>query len=959
MNRIPRETLLWLLSLNLTYKIKDPKHDLANGFLIAEILTRYYTTESKEPEGFKISTRSFDTGYGVEAKKANWKLLMKMFKRHSIPITEKEIEDVMTFAPDAALNMLVKVHGLLTGGSPEAAGKVNEPEAEHVPDYARPTIFQRLKDKQLLRIKDKKTLTEKVEDIINTQNETDQNLRLTRADRFTKSKRIIIRGDEEFKDMCEARRRKAMERAEGGEIGGDGPDTKEVKVKAVNAKNLAKAKMSRRAALTSAEEETVVISFYSVLNDVINSILSVKMEHEDKEEIQEYKEYEENRGLFIIKHFNDRDPSEINQIFDQMLERADEFAKSLETNAVDFPNYMNFVVMMFEVMQPFTELFAKFVNIVTDIGKKLLNLDAQISELYFLEYGLPILAPFLVKNTAKCNELIIILPCYIPASSNSYIRLIQCMKSSIKPFDIFIYCLAKLMSFGSVDVDEALYTMCLEVALDGFQTTSPVTRTKALTVLEVLSHYDFRPMLQILDMIDKLSMDYYWESRAQIIILVTNILEALNQLAESKEENKKEMKTIKEEEEKRAGETQIEEKTDSRVMYEKKDFPMFEGSPGDAKDDSPKEKSIHELEERNAAEDQEERPIDNPEEKQIEEAEEKHVEEDILEPPPEGEAEPAPEEQNEVDFDREEKKEEVFEVHEENNASEIKEEEKKEIPETEEINYKEAESEIFAILHKVFNEDTPILTQKVGLIYTARLLKYYKDFSKHYLQILLKVPDKVRYNVLDVKPISGTEDDAYVLGVYTQKYRTFGAPLEWYSLYIASELESFIRSKELKFLEQVHIQVFEACLVQEFSLDGINEWLEIFQNLKRYFFIALCDRELCYPSIQILKKFFCHPNMQSFVLENTKDVFIKTLILMYNPDRDQECKERNKEFLEFLHDFDPQNNSLRDFVYTIIKNFASLSKKAYEDCNLITLMNRIVEERRGDIFPSTDRKSVV
>ena len=167
---------------------------------------------------------------------------------------------------------------------------------------------------------------------------------------------------------------------------------------------------------------------------------------------------------------------------------------------------------------------------------------------------------------------------------------------------------------------------------------------------------------------------------------------------------------------------------------------------------------------------------------------------------------------------------------------------------------------------------------------------------------------------------------------------------------VASELESFIRSNDLKFLEQVHIQVFEACLVQEFGDVDIDEWLKIFQNLKRYFFIALCDRELCFASIQILKKFFCHPKMQAFVLENTKEVFVKTLTLLYNPDRDQECRERNREFLEFLHDFDEANVGLREFVYTIVKSFASIARKAYETSNLILLMNRIVEERRGDIF---------
>ena len=235
MNRIPRETLLWLQSLNLTYKIKNPKHDLSNGFLIGEILTRYYTTETKEPDGFKISTRSFDTGFSTEAKKTNWKLLLRMFKSHNIPIGEQDVEDVVTLAPDAALKMLLKLYGFLTGGSVSPPTRPLEP-TEQVPDYAKPTIFQKLKDKQLLRIKDNKAHSEKVEEIISVHNEVNQNLRLTRADRFTKSKRLVIR-NEEFKDMCEARRKRAMER-EGGEIYGD--NAREVKVKAVTAKNLAK-----------------------------------------------------------------------------------------------------------------------------------------------------------------------------------------------------------------------------------------------------------------------------------------------------------------------------------------------------------------------------------------------------------------------------------------------------------------------------------------------------------------------------------------------------------------------------------------------------------------------------------------------------------------------------------------------------------------------------------------------
>ena len=359
MSGIPREVLMWLQAMNLTYKVKNPKRDLANGFVISEILSRYYTAYDKEQDTTKISTHCFDTGFSMQAKKTNWGLLGKIFKKQQIPVTDKEIDSVMNCANDAALQMLLKVYSFLTGKTTEQAGRPSEKE-ETMPDYAKPTIFQKLKDKQIIRIEDKKKLAQVAEEVIVSHNQDQQNQRLTKMDRFTKPKRIIIRDPDPYRDTCVAKQRKqeSKMRSSPGEEQ-EGKDVKEVKVKAAGGKELAKAKMSRRAALTSAEEETVVISFDAVLNDVINSVLSSKMEREDKEDMQEYKEYEEKRRMYLIKRFADRDPADIEQIFGIMLERAEDLAKSLAANAVDFPNYMNFVVLLFQQMQPFTEPFGR------------------------------------------------------------------------------------------------------------------------------------------------------------------------------------------------------------------------------------------------------------------------------------------------------------------------------------------------------------------------------------------------------------------------------------------------------------------------------------------------------------------------------------------------------------------------------------------------------------------------
>lgn len=61
---IPREIIKWLDSLDLTYQVKNVRRDLANGFVVAEILSRYYPKE--------INTGSIDNGLKRERRKDNW-----------------------------------------------------------------------------------------------------------------------------------------------------------------------------------------------------------------------------------------------------------------------------------------------------------------------------------------------------------------------------------------------------------------------------------------------------------------------------------------------------------------------------------------------------------------------------------------------------------------------------------------------------------------------------------------------------------------------------------------------------------------------------------------------------------------------------------------------------------------------------------------------------------------------
>jgi len=169
---------------------------------------------------------------------------------------------------------------------------------------------------------------------------------------------------------------------------------------------------------------------------------------------------------------------------------------------------------------------------------------------------------------------------------------------------------------------------------------------------------------------------------------------------------------------------------------------------------------------------------------------------------------------------------------------------------------------LFEIVYEVFTPQAPKATIKIGLIYLAKILNFYPDYTQTYLSVLLSAPDNIRSAVLEVEPLPGTEEEVYVSGANTEKYRTFGAPHEWNSLFVAQALERHVISHNLENLDWAHIEIFDACLQQDFKEEELDLWLKIFSSLKNYFFISLCYRDFSLTSIEILKKFFCHESMQ-------------------------------------------------------------------------------------------------
>jgi len=108
-DRINRAVLRWLQSLDLSYAIRTVKRDCANGFLIAEVLSRYYPRD--------VEMHNYSNGHSLACKKDNWAQISKILKLKGIPLTQTHIDDTINAVPNGAVVLVEKLYTVLTGKS--------------------------------------------------------------------------------------------------------------------------------------------------------------------------------------------------------------------------------------------------------------------------------------------------------------------------------------------------------------------------------------------------------------------------------------------------------------------------------------------------------------------------------------------------------------------------------------------------------------------------------------------------------------------------------------------------------------------------------------------------------------------------------------------------------------------------------------------------------------------------
>ena len=161
---LPREVLRWIQSLDLAYSVKNVKRDFSNGFLVAEIFSRYYAKE--------VSMHSYDNGQASKSKKDNWNQLIKVFRKVGLPdlLSEQEAHHILCCEEGTAVKFISRIYEVLTQRKIDF--QVKKSSNERVAGYARDTGVAKIRSAMKLADLDENSDIQTVSKMMSVVNES-------------------------------------------------------------------------------------------------------------------------------------------------------------------------------------------------------------------------------------------------------------------------------------------------------------------------------------------------------------------------------------------------------------------------------------------------------------------------------------------------------------------------------------------------------------------------------------------------------------------------------------------------------------------------------------------------------------------------------------------------------------------------------------------------------------------
>ncbi|CAK4636164.1 hypothetical protein LEN26_010368 [Aphanomyces euteiches] len=528
-NKLNRELLRWLQSLDLAYSLKNIKRDFSNGFLIAEILSRYYDKD--------ISMHSFDNGIGLKVKKDNWDQLLKFMQKvpDLDPLGGKVAADaVMHCENGAAVVYLGKLYQCLT--KRELQTVQPRPVEEDIPPYAKPTgatlIREKMRGSDFAETSDELQIGQKTRSINARHEEALQLERITDTDRFgpASNESKLVRG----------RKQKL--------VGEESPVctqavVREVQIKTLDDKNLNLAQLramreANAAMMPSSNnmEYGVELEFDGVAEkgsvkrramDLLNEYIGRKLTGTSvlsqmdgrKERFDGFMEAIAAGGII-----HDRDAADV---LENMVDPGGVLSNVLLESPKDFFKLTGMLQPCLEDCGVENSIFIATVKLWTTMGTQCVKRDPNSAALLMSDYALPRLAPLLILWPSKRHALLSIVYSFSSPKLVAHIQVIKRLREALQSMSVFVGCLCILVNLET-EMDETLADLYYYYCCTGLDMSCEKLRASCLSMIPRFLSWNAKLALDLIPRLSAYSTrSAWWEVKAQIILVATALVQYL------------------------------------------------------------------------------------------------------------------------------------------------------------------------------------------------------------------------------------------------------------------------------------------------------------------------------------------------------------------------------------------------------------------------------------------------
>mmetsp|Transcript_46350 Transcript_46350/g.63101 ORF Transcript_46350/g.63101 Transcript_46350/m.63101 type:complete len:794 (-) Transcript_46350:479-2860(-) len=534
---LSREQLRWIQSLDLTYSVKNIKRDFSNGFLIAEIFSRYYDKE--------VQMHSYDNGIAARIKKDNWQQLMKFMRKVGFGdlATQDDIDAIIHCEDMAVVKFINRAYEKLTKRKVQEVTRRPIPVAK--PAYAKNTgstvLRNSMMSSKLREIDDETVRKARMKEKMNEHENSLQSERSVDPERFSTYSQNLKKNGQPRSNM--------------GNGGAPVPmvTVKEISVKQVN-RNIAQLRANKMGLKPVSDASLNGDSLLAPILPPLQNPSSTQS-HSQSNTPRDDVKFQGNAvdamsllNACVSRRLGNRvvASSDPVQVFVQSIENAEEghdagilqvigeveatmpkVAQKCTGNPKDFWQVSNAMLGLVTVLK-IGDTFDAILRATFTFAEQVIQADTPNAVRLFGDFTLPKLLPLFQSCSRKRKAVMQLLYAFSPPDATSHYQVLKRLQADLRSMPLFIEAVA-LAIFLETDFTDTSVDMYTYYCKMGMTQSSPRLRAAAVAMLSVLlPRMPQDAPLKLLPQLKQLSASDTWPSMRVSLVMVAAALLDVN-----------------------------------------------------------------------------------------------------------------------------------------------------------------------------------------------------------------------------------------------------------------------------------------------------------------------------------------------------------------------------------------------------------------------------------------------